>query len=525
MSRNIGDSGNLSASGNTDPSGDTVASGDNSASGKTDASSDVGNSRAALETAYRRALRFHEARRSLPPAATADFDALLEAFGGPTPEIGAPAAEVIESLVVAAEPGLMGTAGARFFGWVVGGSHPVGVAADWLTSVWGQNAGCYEGAPAAAVAEQVAAQWLIDILHLPRECSVGFTTGATMSNFVCLAAARGALLRRMGWDVDLDGMFGAPPITVCIGDDAHTSVLASLRYLGFGERRVVRIATDEAGRMKVAALRTALARCPGPLIVIAQAGHIMTGAFDPVDEIATLTHARGGWLHIDGAFGLWARAAPARANLAQGFDRADSWATDAHKWLQAPYECGCAFVRDEEAHRRAMTIAASYLPDAGANDAIRDPLHYAPELSRRARGFALWALLRAFGRQGVAAMIERHCVLAQRMARRLAAEPGIEILNDVVLNQFVVQFGAGEAAQQRDALTVETIARIQAAGVCHAGGARWREREVMRVSVISWPTTAADIDHSADSMIAAWRAVRRRHAHELLDSARIAIQA
>lgn len=491
-------------------------------SGNTCNSSDVGDGRAALETAYRHALSFHAARRSQPPAATADFNALLEAFGGPTPETGASAAEVIESLAAAAEPGLMGTAGARFFGWVVGGSHPVGVAADWLTSVWGQNAGCYQGAPAGAVAEQVVAQWLLDILRLPSECAVGFTTGATMSNFVCLAAARGALLRRAGWDIEADGMFGAPPITVHIGDDAHASVLASLRYLGFGARSLVRIPTDEAGRMKPAALRAALASCHGPLIVIAQAGHIMTGAFDPVDEIATLTHARGGWLHVDGAFGLWARACPARAQLAQGLDRADSWATDAHKWLQAPYECGCAFVRDADAHRRAMTIGASYLPEADGG--IRDPLHYAPELSRRARGFALWALLRAFGRQGIAAMIERHCMLAQRMAQRLAAEPGIEILNHVELNQLVVQFGAGEAAQQRDALTVETIARIQAAGVCYAGGARWREREVMRVSVISWPTSAEDIDHSADSMIAAWRAVRRRHANALPDSARIAVQ-
>lgn len=492
-------------------------------SGNACGASDLGHCGVALETAYRHALRFHEARHSQPPAAPADFNALLEAFGGPTPETGTPPAEVIDSLVAAAEPGLMGTAGARFFSWVVGGSHPVGVAADWLTSLWGQNAGCYQGAPAGAVAEQVAAQWLVDILRLPRECSVGLTTGATMSNFVCLAAARGALLRRVGWDVEMDGMFGAPPIPVYIGDDAHASVLASLRYLGFGERRVVRIPTDEAGRMKVDALRAALSRCPGPPIVIAQAGHIMTGAFDPIDDIATLTQARGGWLHVDGAFGLWARASPARAHLAEGFDRADSWALDAHKWLQAPYECGCAFVRDAHAHRRAMTIGASYLPDAG--DAIRDPLHYAPELSRRARGFALWALLRAFGREGIAQMVERHCALAGRMAQRLAAEPGIEILNEVALNQFVVQFGAGEAAPQRDALTVETIARIRAAGVCHVGGARWREREVMRVSVISWPTTAEDIDRAADSMIAAWREVRRSHANEAYDARRTPVQA
>ena len=468
---------------------------------------DPGDTSDALETAYAHALRFHDARRSHAPLATADFSTLLDAFGGPTPESGSPAADVITSLVNAAAPGLMGTAGPRFFGWVVGGSHPVGVAADWLTSVWGQNAGSYHGAPASAVAEQVAARWLVDILHLPEECSVGFTTGATMSNFVCLAAARGALLQRVGWDVEADGMFGAPPITVFIGDDAHVSVLASLRYLGFGERSVVRIATDSAGRMKATALDAALTRCSAPPIVIAQAGHIMTGAFDPIDEIAALTHARGGWLHVDGAFGLWANACPERAHLASGIEAADSWATDAHKWLQAPYECGCAFVRDADAHRRAMTIEASYLP--ASDDAVRDPLHYAPELSRRARGFALWALLRAFGRQGIGTIIAQHCALAWRLAQRLAAEPGIEVLNEVELNQVVVRFGTGDDVYRRDALTSETIARIQAAGVCYVGGARWREREVMRVSVIAWATTEEDIDRSAESMIAAWREVRQ----------------
>jgi glutamate/tyrosine decarboxylase-like PLP-dependent enzyme len=373
--------------------------------------------------------------------------------------------------------------------------------------MWGQNAGSYLGAPAGAVAEQVVAQWLVDILRLPGECSVGFTSGATMSNFVCLAAARGALLRRAGWDVEADGLFGAPPITVCLGDEAHASVFAALRYLGFGERRVVKIPTDAAGRMGVAALGAALGDCEGPLIVIAQAGHIVTGAFDQFREIAALTHARGGWLHVDGAFGLWARACPSRAGLSEGIEDADSWATDAHKWLQAPYECGCAFVRNEDAHRRAMSIAASYLPTGDGE--IRDPLHYAPELSRRARGFALWALLRAWGRQGLAEMIGRHCAFARGLAARLAAEPGIEVLNDVELNQFAVRFGTTEdAPARRDALTAATVERLQAAGVCYAGRARWRDREVMRVSVIAWPTTEADIDQSADSMIAAWRHTR-----------------
>lgn len=459
---------------------------------------------AALDAAHRHARAFHRSRATRPPAATAGFAALLDAFGGPTPETGMPASEAIEQLAAAAGPGLMGSAGPRFFGWVVGGSHPAGVAADWLTSVWGQNAGCYEGAPAAAVAEQVAAQWLIDLLGLPPECSVGITTGATMSNFVCLAAARGALLRRVGWDVEADGLFGAPPIAVFIGDDAHASVFAALRYLGFGERSVIRIATDEAGRMRVDALRAALAHCCGPHIVIAQAGHIMTGAFDPIGEIAALTRARGGWLHVDGAFGLWARACPARAVLAQGVECADSWATDAHKWLQAPYECGCAFVRDADAHRRAMTIGAGYLPNADEGG-VRDPVHYAPELSRRARGFVLWALLRTLGRSGIAAMIERHCVLARRLACRLADEPGIAVLNEVELNQVVVRFGGHEVAHIGDALTEATIKRVQQAGVCFALGAQWRGRRVMRVSVIAWATTEDDIDRAAESMIEAWR--------------------
>jgi glutamate/tyrosine decarboxylase-like PLP-dependent enzyme len=463
--------------------------------------------RAALDAAYRHALAFHNARDAQPPAATASFAALKEAFGGPTPETGMPAHEAIEQLAAAAGPGLMGTAGPRFFGWVVGGSHPAGVAADWLTSVWGQNAGCYDGAPAAAVAEQVAAQWLVDLLRLPRECSVGFTTGATMANFVCLAAARGALLRRAGWDIEADGMFGAPPISVFIGNEAHASVIAALRYLGFGERSIVRIANDGAGRMQVTALQAALARCNGAPLVIAQAGHIMTGAFDPAGEIARLTHEHGGWLHVDGAFGLWARACPSRAPLAAGVELADSWATDAHKWLNAPYESGCAFVRDADAHRRAMTKGAGYLHPAD-DDSIRDPLHYAPELSRRARGFALWTLLRTFGRRGIAEMIERHCMLAQRLARRLAAEPGVAVLNEIELNQVVVRFGADEPQARGDALTDATIAQLQQAGVCFAHGALWRGRRVMRVSVTAWPTTEDDIDRSAVSMIAAWRAVR-----------------
>lgn len=464
------------------------------------------DSRAALEKACAHALDFDAARRLRAPNTVAGIEALRAALDGPTPEHGMPAGEVIDLLVRGAEPGLMGTTGGRFFGWVIGASHPTGVAADWLTSIWGQNGGSFYAAPANAVVEQVAARWLLDLLHLPPESSVGFTTGATMANFVCLAAARSKLLRQAGWDVEADGLYGAPPLRVCIGNDAHATVFSALRYLGLGYRRVTGVSTDEAGRMDASALREALAGHGGPLIVIVQAGQINTGVFDPLGEISDIAHDYGGWVHVDGAFGLWARTSPACMSLAAGAEKADSWATDGHKWLQTPYDCGYAIVRDAQAHREAMTIGASYLPTTG--DDIRDPLHYAPELSRRARGFATWAMLRTLGREGIAAMVERHCALARRMAARLASEPGVEVLNEVELNQFAVRFGTNVVAEHDDALTKEVIARTQAAGVCYVGGANWRGRWVMRVSVISWPTTEADVDASAASIIAAWRQVR-----------------
>ncbi|ACC74987.1 pyridoxal-dependent decarboxylase [Paraburkholderia phymatum] len=460
------------------------------------------DTRNALETAAQLALAFHDARGSRPTGPVASFGELHAAFGGPTPEQGEPASAVIARLAAIAQPGLLGTAGPRFFGWVAGGSHPAGVAADWLTSVWGQNAATYHGAPAAAVAEQVVAQWLLDLLDLPRSCSVGFTTGATMSNFVCLAAARDAVLRRAGWDVEADGLCGAPRISVYVGEGVHASVRAALRYLGIGERSVIEVAADEAGRMQPSALRDAVARHDGPLIVIAQAGHMMTGAFDSVGEIAACAHEHGGWVHVDAAFGLWARACPERMHLAAGIEHADSWAADAHKWLQAPYDTGCAFVRDADAHRRAMSIRASYLPQA--EDGARDPAHYTPELSRRARGFSLWALVRTLGREGIAAMIARHCALACRIARRLARGPGVALLNEVELNQLIVRFGSAYDGSLADELTLRTVQRIQAQGVCDVREAVWQGRTVMRLSVISWATTERDADCAADAILSVW---------------------
>ena len=394
-------------------------------------------------------------------------------------------------------------AGSRFFGWVIGASHPMGVAADWLTSAWGQNAANHVASPAAAAAETVAARWLLDILDLPPEASVGFVTGATAANHVCLAAARGSVLRRFGWDVEGDGLFGAPPIHVVVGDDAHTTVFSALQFLGLGHNRVIRVAADAQGRMLLPAFEQTMASLPpGPVIVVMQAGQLNTGGFDPA-AIVAIAHARGAWVHVDGAFGLWARACPRVAYLAQGLEDADSWATDGHKWLQTPYDCGYAIVREAEAHRTAMTIAASYLPPVAEGE--RDPSHFVPELSRRARGFATWAMIRHLGRDGIAAMVDRHCRLAAQMAADLAQETGILIVNDVVLNQIILRFGGD------DALTTETIAHIQAHGILFAGGARWRDQWVMRLSVISGPTTEADAEMACAAIRSAWRAVRSRH--------------
>ncbi|HWA63651.1 MAG TPA: aminotransferase class V-fold PLP-dependent enzyme, partial [Caulobacteraceae bacterium] len=430
----------------------------------------------------------------------ADYAAMLAAFAGPTPETGDDGAAIIDDLVRRATPGIRAMTGPRFFGWVIGSSHPTGVAADWLTSAWGQNAGNLIAAPAASAVEAVAADWLLDLLGLPREASVGFVTGATVANFVCLAAARSEVLRRVGWDVEADGLFGAPPVEVLIGADAHATVYSGLKYLGLGARRVREVATDEVGRIRPQAFEAALKAAAGPVIAIAQAGQINTGACDPFEAIAPMARDRGAWLHVDGAFGLWAQAAPARSALTAGVAQADSWATDGHKWLQTPYDCGYAIVRDAEAHRRAMAISASYLPPA--EGAEREPSAYVPELSRRARGFATWAMIRQFGRAGIAAMVERCCALAERMAARIAAERGAALVCPVALNQFMIRFGDDDEA------TLETIRRVQAGGVAFMGPAQWRGEWVMRVSVTSSATTAADVDLSADSVTSAWRSVR-----------------
>jgi glutamate/tyrosine decarboxylase-like PLP-dependent enzyme len=411
--------------------------------------------------------------------------------------------EVLHRLVDKAEPGLHHMAGPRFFGWVIGGSHPMGVAADFLTSAWGQNAGNHTASPAAASFETVAATWLLSILGLPERASVGFVTGATVANFTCLAAARGEVLRQVGWNVDADGLFGAPPVTVLIGDDAHTTIFSALQFLGLGHDRVVRVPTDLQGRIRAEEFQPALSSVDGPIIVVLQAGQLNTGAFDPFADLIPLAKQKDAWVHVDGAFGLWARASSTLKCLCPGVELADSWATDGHKWLQTPYDSGYAIVRDEVAHRRAMTITASYLPIAAQGD--RDPSHYVPELSRRARGFATWAMLKHLGRSGIAELVDRCCLAARIIAEHISREPGIGILNDVVLNQVVCRFGVDLSNINGDDLTRRTIQRIQREGTIFVTGAKWRGLEILRISVCNYQTDSKQAVVAASAIVTAFR--------------------
>jgi glutamate/tyrosine decarboxylase-like PLP-dependent enzyme len=466
--------------------------------------SGLGEGRAALEQAAHAAIVYRDGVASASRTPTQGYAEMMAAFAGPTPETGGDGARIIDDLVRLATPGIRAMAGPRFFGWVIGGSHPTGVAADWLTSAWGQNGGNQFAAPAASAVEAVAAGWLLDLLGLPPSASVGFVTGATVANFVCLAAARSEVLRGVGWDAEADGLFGAPPVEVLIGADAHATVFSGLKYLGLGAGRVKTIATDDAGRMLPADFERALKAATGPVIAVTQAGQINTGASDPFEVIAPLTRDRGAWLHVDGAFGLWAHLAPRRARLVAGVEQADSWATDGHKWLQTPYDCGYAIVRDAEAHRRSMAISASYLPPAAG--AERDPSAYVPELSRRARGFATWAMIRQFGRAGLAEMVERCCRIAGQMAEQIAAEPGAALVAPVELNQFMIRFGVDETPERGDVLTLDTIRRLQSDAVAFLGPAQWRGRWVMRCSVSSSATTEAASEEAAAAVRRAWRA-------------------
>jgi glutamate/tyrosine decarboxylase-like PLP-dependent enzyme len=451
-----------------------------------------------LSRAAALALRYRESLPHRPVRPSATLADLRASLGGPLSPTGEPDLEILERLAEAAEPGLVASSGPRYFGFVIGGTLPVALATDWLVSTWDQNPGLYATSPTVAVVEEIVASWLLDLLGLPPDSGVGFVTGGQMANFTCLAAARHEVLRRAGWDVEAKGLPGAPRVRIFASEEAHVTILSSLRFLGFGSGTLRRIPADGEGRMRADALSAALAEDEGPAIVCAQAGNVNTGSFDPFPPIADACGAHGAWLHVDGAFGLWAAASPSLARLAEGVSRADSWAVDAHKWLNVPYDCGIAIARNAAAHRAAMTAGAAYLiQTAGAE---RDPFEWVPEFSRRARAIPVYAALRSLGRTGVQDLVARGASLARRMADRLGAAPGVAVLNDVVLNQVLVRFG------DSDERTRDVVRLVQEDGTCWLSGTTWQGRAAMRISVVGASTSAGDADRSVDAILRAARA-------------------
>ncbi|HVH54108.1 MAG TPA: aminotransferase class V-fold PLP-dependent enzyme [Actinomycetota bacterium] len=455
---------------------------------------------APLRQAAQMAIAYLSEMAKRPVGRPIDPDTLRATLGGDLPERGEGPEQVLERLARDADPGLVATAGPRYFGFVIGGSLPVTVATEWLAAAWDQNAGNYPASPAMSVVEEVAGSWLRTLFGLPANASAGFVTGATMANFTGLAAARHGVLHAVGHDVEARGLFDAPPVNVVVGDEAHTTIFVALRMLGLGSERVTRVPVDGQGRMRADELRRALEASTGPTIVCAQAGNVNTGAFDPLREISEAAAERGAWLHLDGAFGLWAATSPGLRHHVDGIERAQSWATDAHKWLNVPYDCGIVFVADPAAHRAAMTVTAAYLV-RGAGEAYQAYDHV-PESSRHARGLSVYTALRSLGRSGVAELVDRCCALAGRIAERLGAAPGVTILNDVVLNQVLVRFAAPtDDDRGADDRTAAVIAAIQRDGTCWAGGTVWQGRGAMRISVSNWSTTEQDIDDSAEAIL------------------------
>ena len=466
---------------------------------------------ALLQRTAELAARFLAELPDRPVSPPVTREVLLASLGGPLPDAPSPAMDVVEALSAAVDPGLVAMAGPRYFGFVIGGSLPAALAADWLTSTWDQNAGLFAAGPSASVVEEVVGEWLVDVLGLPGGTSIGLTTGCQMAHLTCLAAARHAVLARTGWDVEGAGLFDAPVIDVIVGSEAHATIGTALQYLGMGRDRTIRVDSDEQGRMRLDALAEALPDGDGPLIVNLQAGNVNTGAFDPIRSAIELVRERhrDAWIHVDGAFGLWAAATPAFRHLLDGHDGADSWATDGHKWLNVPYDSGFAFVRDPDQHRAAMSPQTAAYMVYGA--AERDEFQYVPEYSRRARGFAAYAALRSLGRSGVAEQIERSCRQAARMADALrAGGPRVEMLNGVVLDQVLVRFlppaangGRGVDAEAIDAYTRDVVRRVQEDGTCWLAGTTWHGMAAVRISIVNWSTTDEDIDRSAAAILRA----------------------
>ena len=419
--------------------------------------------------------------RAVFPQATPEQ--LRAALGGPLPEKPVDPEQVLEDLAAGAEPGVVAIGSGRYFGFVIGGALPAALAADWLTSAWDQNAGLYAGGPAASVVEQITREWLVELLGLPSDASIGFVTGTQMAHVTGLAAARFHVLDAVGWDVGRDGLTGAPRVRVLVGETRHVTVDRALRLLGLGAPTVV--AADDQGRLEIDALREQLGE--GPAIVCAQAGEVNTGAFDPLPAIAEACEQAGAWLHVDGAFGLWAAVAPERQHLVEGIERADSWTTDAHKWLNVPYDSGIVFCAHPESHRAAMTVSASYLIQDEGEQRVRDQVDWVPEFSRRARGFPVYAALRSLGRSGIAELVERCCAGADRFAEALAELPGVELLNEVVLNQVLFRF-------ESDERTDDVLRRVQDSGAVWMSGTTWDGRKAIRLSVSNWQTGDEEID-------------------------------
>lgn len=446
-----------------------------------------------LEEAARRAGRYLATLDERPVAPDAAALEALPSLGGALAQEGISPVEVLALLDEVASPATIASAGGRYFGFVTGGVLPAALAAGWLASAWDQNAFSIASSPPGAALEAIALEWLLELFGLPADCGGAFVTGATMANFTALAAARHRVLARAGWDVGAEGLFGAPPVTVVVGEEAHATLFKVLGLLGFGRRRVVSVPADGQGRMRVDALPV----IDGPTIVCVQAGNVNTGAFDPIAAVCDRVRGHGAWVHVDAAFGLWAAASPAQASLADGVAAADSWATDAHKWLNVSYDSGIAFVRDADALRSAVAYSAAYLPTVDD----REPFHYTPESSRRARGVEIWAALRSLGRRGIAEIVRRNCEMAARMAGALR-DAGHEVLNDVVLNQVLVAFGDGETTRR-------VIRAIQVDGTCWCGPTVWQGRDAMRISVSSWATTEEDVDKSIDAILRIAAAARR----------------
>lgn len=429
------------------------------------------------------------------PVAPRQTERLAE-FDEPLPSGPSDAVLTLSKLDDVGSPATMGSAGGRFFGFVIGGALPVALAANWLAGAWDQNSALFNVTPVPAQLEMVSLRWMRELLHLPSALAGAFVTGATMANFTALAAARHAVLKRAGWDVEADGLFGAPPICVVVGAEVHPTLLKALGMLGLGRNRVVRLPVDAQGRIRA----DALPALSGPCIVCLQAGNIHSGAFDPFVPLCEWAHAAGAWVHVDGAFGLWAAASAATAHLTVGMCEADSWAADAHKVLNIPYDCGVVMVRDEGALRCAMSVSASYLPTVSVH---RNPADYAPELSRRGRGIEVWAALRSLGRSGVEALVDRLCRHTRRFAQALAAH-GFEVLNEVVFNQCAVSVGNVQDTQR-------VVAAIVADGTCWVGSSSWQDRPCVRISVCSWATTDADVERSIEAIVRATALLHHTH--------------